>query len=83
MDPRQQRPIKPASSPGLRGSDPLHLGLDSPELVRRWRMESEMLQRRLDDEREIRRARLNWSLFIAFLLVDLIISVVFIMRFAA
>jgi hypothetical protein len=82
MDPRQQRPIEPASSRGLRGSDPLRLGLDSPELVRRWRKESEILQRRLDDDRAIRRARLKWSLFIVFLLVELTIALIFIFRFA-
>jgi hypothetical protein len=64
-------------------ADPLRLGLDSPELVRRWRKESEILQLRLDDERAVRRARLKWSLLIALLIVDLVISLVFILRSAA
>jgi len=69
--------------PGQQDADPLRLGLESPELVRRWRKESEILQARLDDERAIRRGRLKWSLLIAILMVDLIISLAFILRFAA
>ena len=69
--------------PGQQDADPLRLGLESPELVRRWRKESEVLQARLDDERAIRRGRLKWSLLIAILMVDLIISLAFILRFAA
>jgi hypothetical protein len=69
--------------PGQLDADPLRLGLESPELVRRWRKESEILQARLDDERAIRRGRLKWSLLIAILMVDLIISLAFILRFAA